>query len=240
MMDVGEVWDQTEPVEFTVNIKSERHYFPIEKELSQRLTRAAEAQGAPDPSRAAPRAPCGAAGSGTPSALADLAGLVRPTARRPAGRMAGGLGKRSRHGGNAGRRRDKRGEGRTKLRASFPSLIRGSPLLVRHSPLLGGLSPLFVRHFPLLVRLSPLLPGDSPLFLRFRPREGRASPREGRSRPRQGNDARREGRGRPREGGSPRLTFPCPASYPPAHETCSRPRNFSRGTRQTPHFPHRR
>lgn len=43
--DVGEVWDQTRPVEFEVNIKSERHYFPIEKELSQRLTRAAEEQG---------------------------------------------------------------------------------------------------------------------------------------------------------------------------------------------------
>jgi hypothetical protein len=43
--DVGEVWDQTRPVEFEVNVKSERHYFPIERELSQRLARAAEAQG---------------------------------------------------------------------------------------------------------------------------------------------------------------------------------------------------
>ncbi len=43
--EVGEVWDQTRPVEFDVNIKSEKYYFPIERDLSQRLARAAEAQG---------------------------------------------------------------------------------------------------------------------------------------------------------------------------------------------------
>lgn len=43
--DVGEVWDQMRPVEFEVDIKSERRYFPIERELSQRLAKAAEAQG---------------------------------------------------------------------------------------------------------------------------------------------------------------------------------------------------
>ena len=43
--DVGEVWDRTAPAEFEVDMKSERHYYPIERTLSQKLSRVAEAQG---------------------------------------------------------------------------------------------------------------------------------------------------------------------------------------------------
>ena len=43
--DVGEVWDRTTPAEFEIEIKSERRYYPVERTLSQKLTRVAEAQG---------------------------------------------------------------------------------------------------------------------------------------------------------------------------------------------------
>ena len=42
---LDEVWDQTKPVEFEIDIRSERRYYPIEKTLSQRLHQIAEAQG---------------------------------------------------------------------------------------------------------------------------------------------------------------------------------------------------
>ena len=42
---LGEVWDKAEPVEFEIDIKSERHYFPIERTLSRRLHEIAEAKG---------------------------------------------------------------------------------------------------------------------------------------------------------------------------------------------------
>jgi hypothetical protein len=43
--DAGEAWDQGEPVEFEIDIKSEKRYYPIEKALSQRLNQIARAQG---------------------------------------------------------------------------------------------------------------------------------------------------------------------------------------------------
>lgn len=43
--DAGDAWDQGEPVEFEIDIKSDKRYFPIEKSLSQKLTQIARAQG---------------------------------------------------------------------------------------------------------------------------------------------------------------------------------------------------
>lgn len=43
--DVSEVWDQTKPVDFEIVISSERRYYPVEKTLSQKLSRIADAQG---------------------------------------------------------------------------------------------------------------------------------------------------------------------------------------------------
>jgi hypothetical protein len=43
--DAGETWDQGEPVEFKIDIKSDKRYYPIEKTLSQKLTQIARAQG---------------------------------------------------------------------------------------------------------------------------------------------------------------------------------------------------
>ncbi len=43
--DAGEVWDQLEPAEFEVDIKSEKRYYPIEKLLSQKLDQMAATQG---------------------------------------------------------------------------------------------------------------------------------------------------------------------------------------------------
>lgn len=43
--DASEAWDQGSPVEFEIDIRSERRYYPIEKTLSQRLGQIAEAQG---------------------------------------------------------------------------------------------------------------------------------------------------------------------------------------------------
>jgi hypothetical protein len=42
---LGEIWDETKPVEFEIEIKSERHYYPIERDLSKKLHQIAEAQG---------------------------------------------------------------------------------------------------------------------------------------------------------------------------------------------------
>jgi hypothetical protein len=43
--DASEAWDQGEPVEFEIDIKSEKRYYPIEKTLSQKLTQIARSQG---------------------------------------------------------------------------------------------------------------------------------------------------------------------------------------------------
>ena len=43
--DAGEAWDKGEPVEFEIDIKSERRYYPIEKTLSRKLNQIARAQG---------------------------------------------------------------------------------------------------------------------------------------------------------------------------------------------------
>jgi hypothetical protein len=43
--DASEAWDQGEPVEFEIDIKSDKRYYPIEKTLSQKLTQIARAQG---------------------------------------------------------------------------------------------------------------------------------------------------------------------------------------------------
>ncbi|HYU32222.1 MAG TPA: CopG family antitoxin [Thermoanaerobaculia bacterium] len=43
--DLGEAWDSTEPAEFEVDLKSVRHYYPVERALSDRVTRIAREQG---------------------------------------------------------------------------------------------------------------------------------------------------------------------------------------------------
>lgn len=43
--DASDAWDQGEPVEFEIEIKSERRYYPIEKTLSQRIHQIAATQG---------------------------------------------------------------------------------------------------------------------------------------------------------------------------------------------------
>lgn len=43
--DLSEVWDQTEPVEIEVAIRSQKHYFPLEQTLVQRVTEIAREKG---------------------------------------------------------------------------------------------------------------------------------------------------------------------------------------------------
>jgi hypothetical protein len=43
--DLGDYWDQTEPVEFEVDIQSETTYYALDRQLSQRLAKVAEEQG---------------------------------------------------------------------------------------------------------------------------------------------------------------------------------------------------
>ena len=43
--DVGEFWDQTEEVNFTVELETEITYYPLAKELSERLQSLARKQG---------------------------------------------------------------------------------------------------------------------------------------------------------------------------------------------------
>lgn len=43
--DLGEIWDETEPVEIAVDLRSERHYYSIERSLSERVHQIAEARG---------------------------------------------------------------------------------------------------------------------------------------------------------------------------------------------------
>ncbi len=43
--DLSEVWDQTKPADFEVDLKSLKHYYPIERVLSDKLTQMAREQG---------------------------------------------------------------------------------------------------------------------------------------------------------------------------------------------------
>ncbi|MGH9831506.1 MAG: CopG family antitoxin [Blastocatellia bacterium] len=43
--DLTDYWDQTEPVEFTVNIQSEITYYPLESSLSDRVQAIAKQRG---------------------------------------------------------------------------------------------------------------------------------------------------------------------------------------------------
>lgn len=43
--DLTDYWDQTEPVEFTVNIQSEITYYPLESSLSERIQAIAKQRG---------------------------------------------------------------------------------------------------------------------------------------------------------------------------------------------------
>lgn len=43
--DLADYWDQTEAVDFDVDIQSEATYFPLERQLSLRLAKAADEQG---------------------------------------------------------------------------------------------------------------------------------------------------------------------------------------------------
>ena len=43
--DLGDVWDRTQPVEFEVDLKSVKHYYPVDRTLSDKVTRIAREQG---------------------------------------------------------------------------------------------------------------------------------------------------------------------------------------------------
>jgi hypothetical protein len=43
--DASEAWDQGKPVEFEIDVKAGKRYFPIEKNLSQKLDQIARSQG---------------------------------------------------------------------------------------------------------------------------------------------------------------------------------------------------
>jgi len=43
--DLGDVWERTEEVEIEVDLQSEKRYYPVEKELSDRITRLAHSKG---------------------------------------------------------------------------------------------------------------------------------------------------------------------------------------------------
>ena len=43
--DLSDYWDQTEPVEFEVDIQSEATYYAVERQLSQGLAKAADERG---------------------------------------------------------------------------------------------------------------------------------------------------------------------------------------------------
>ena len=43
--DLGEVWEKTEAVEIDVDLRSEKFYYSVEKELSDRITELAHARG---------------------------------------------------------------------------------------------------------------------------------------------------------------------------------------------------
>ncbi len=43
--DLTDFWDQTEPVEFDVDIQSEKMYYPLERDLANEITRIAQRRG---------------------------------------------------------------------------------------------------------------------------------------------------------------------------------------------------
>lgn len=43
--DLADYWDQTEPVEFEVDIQSETTYYALDRQLSQKLAKVAEERG---------------------------------------------------------------------------------------------------------------------------------------------------------------------------------------------------
>jgi hypothetical protein len=43
--DLTDFWDQTEPVEFEVDIQSEKMYYPLERDLANEITRIAQMRG---------------------------------------------------------------------------------------------------------------------------------------------------------------------------------------------------
>jgi hypothetical protein len=43
--DLADYWDQTEPVDFEVDIQSETTYYALDRQLSQKLARVAEERG---------------------------------------------------------------------------------------------------------------------------------------------------------------------------------------------------
>jgi uridine kinase len=43
--DLADYWDQTEPVDFEVDIRSEATYFALDRQLSRRLVREAQERG---------------------------------------------------------------------------------------------------------------------------------------------------------------------------------------------------
>ncbi len=43
--DLGEIWDETEAVEFEVDLQSDRRYYPLERSLAERVAKIAEREG---------------------------------------------------------------------------------------------------------------------------------------------------------------------------------------------------
>jgi len=43
--DLTDFWDQTEPVEFEVDIRSEKRYYPLERDLAGEVTKIAQMRG---------------------------------------------------------------------------------------------------------------------------------------------------------------------------------------------------
>ena len=43
--DLTDFWDQTEPVEFEVDIQSEKRYYPLERDIAEQLTKIAQMRG---------------------------------------------------------------------------------------------------------------------------------------------------------------------------------------------------
>lgn len=43
--DLGDYWEQTEPVEFEVDILAEKRYYPLERDLARQVTQMAQKRG---------------------------------------------------------------------------------------------------------------------------------------------------------------------------------------------------
>ena len=43
--DLGDFWDQTKPVEFEVDIQSEKRYYPLERDLANKVNKIAQKRG---------------------------------------------------------------------------------------------------------------------------------------------------------------------------------------------------